>query len=271
MKATVLVLLAMGVVAASAQCLTNDGISMIKGFEGFRSREYKDVANIPTIGYGTLCSTGTLKCPGPVTEAAAAAELARSVSANYGPCVKAAVKAKMTDNQYSALVSFAYNTGCGSLQSVVHAAGGKLANFPAHMSLYNKASVNGRLQVVQGLVTRRAKEVALFRSTAPSPCASGSTLRSSAPTKMAKRSRVMGQTAAFPIAPQPKFSAPFGLPPSTTGKVIAEGIDTGKVRWIKDRKRSNRKMKLGGLGKGKASKAKPKGKNKGSKASKRHF
>jgi len=165
------VLLAAVGLAAAQPCLSTDGLAMIKGFEGFRSRQYKDSAGIWTIGYGTLCSTGTLKCPGPVTEAAAAAEMGRSITANYGPCVRQYVKVALNNNQYSALVSFAYNAGCGSLQNLAKVTNGVLANFPAHMVLYNKATVNGRLTVVQGLVNRRNAEVAMFRSTKATTCA----------------------------------------------------------------------------------------------------
>jgi len=261
------VLLAAVGLAAAQPCLSTDGLAMIKGFEGFRSRQYKDSAGIWTIGYGTLCSTGTLKCPGPVTEAAAAAEMGRSITANYGPCVRQYVKAALNNNQYSALVSFAYNAGCGSLQNLAKVTNGVLANFPAHMVLYNKATVNGRLTVVQGLVNRRNAEVAMFRSTKATTCATrnGQVLRSGTPTAIPGAATVPGSPnvspavasaqdaintagAPFPVHPPIAFAKPTGLAPATDGRVFAEGEDTGKVNWVADRKWAHKhKLTMGGL------------------------
>lgn len=279
-----LVALALSQVYAN-NCLTVAGLDMIKSFEGFRPNQYKDVAGIWTIGYGTLCSTGTLKCPGPITEPAAAAELGRAVAEKYAPCVRASVKSAMTDNQYSALISFAYNAGCGALQNVVTATGGKLSGFPARMKLYNKARVNGKLQVVQGLVRRRNAEVALFSGTRASQCATrngvvlrsaaaGATVPAVAPTTNAAAASAAPGTE-FPVHPPANFAAPV-LAPATDGRVFAEGEDTGKVNWVRDRPTNKRKMKMGGLSKKKKSlKAKPqaqaqavkKNKRSGSKAS----
>jgi len=267
MKAALVACVLLGVagMAAAQPCLSTDGLAMIKSFEGFRANQYKDSAGIWTIGYGTLCRTGTLKCPGPVTEAAAAAELGRSITANYGPCVRQYVKAAMNNNQYSALVSFAYNAGCGSLQNVAKVTNGVLANFPAHMVLYNKATVNGRLTVVQGLVNRRNAEVALFRSTKATTCATrnGAVLRSGSPTAIPGGATVPGSPnvspavavaqdainaagSPFPVHPPVKFNSPVGLPPATEGRVFAEGEDTGKVNWVRDRP-IGRKLAMGGL------------------------
>lgn len=288
MRAAVIAVLLVGATMVAAQnCLTTDGLALIKGYEGFRAKQYKDSAGIWTIGYGTLCSTGTLKCPGPVTETAARAELGRAISANYGTCVRQYVKNAVNNNQYSALISFAYNAGCGALQNVVTATKGVVANFPARMVLYNKATVKGKLQVVQGLVNRRNAEVALFRKAAVSACATSTTgaiLRSSAPTPGAvvptavpaagaaavpvavpavspavtqAQQAIQAAAQPFPVAPQPSFNAPVGLPPATHGRIVAEAEDTGKVNWVRDRK-VGRKLKMGGLKKQRNGKGKKK-------------
>ena len=277
MRAAVVAVLLLGAAAlvSADNCLTVDGLNAIKGFEGFKANQYLDSAKIWTIGYGTLCKTGTLKCPGPVTEAAAAAELGRAVAANYGPCVRQYVKNALTNNQYSALISFAYNAGCGALQNVVTATKGVVAKFPERMVLYNKATVNGKLQVVQGLINRRNAEVALFRKTAVSACATrnGVVLKSAAPVPgaatvpaaapvvpaatpavspavVASQQAIQAAAQPFPVAPQPAFSAPVGLPPATHDRVVAEAEDTGRVNWVRDRK-VRRALKMGGLRKGK--------------------
>jgi GH24 family phage-related lysozyme (muramidase) len=160
---------------------------MVKSFEGFYSKQYKDVAGIPTIGYGTLCRDNLIKCPGPVSEAVAAAVLGADLVRKYSGCVKSTVKAPLNNNQFSALVSFAYNAGCGAMQNVAKYArldqtsGANYNVVPSRMALYNKARVRGVLTVVRGLVRRRAAEGALWSSNQASSCMSAPPLRSGAP------------------------------------------------------------------------------------------
>jgi len=169
------------------------GLAMVKSFEGFYSKEYKDVAGIPTIGYGTLCTDGLIQCPGPVSEAQAASVLGADLMKKYSGCVKAAVKAPLNNNQFSALVSFAYNAGCGACQNVVkatklnqpNAASANYAAVPGRMALYNKAKVKGQLTVVKGLVRRRSAEGNLFASNAASQCMPSPTLKAGAPAPAA--------------------------------------------------------------------------------------
>lgn len=93
---------------ASQACL-----DLIKQFEGFKAAPYLCPAHKPTIGYGS-CFYGdgspvTLKDK-PISEPEAVALLAVTLG-QYEQAVSAAVKAKMTQGQFDALVSFAYNAG----------------------------------------------------------------------------------------------------------------------------------------------------------------
>jgi len=159
---------------------------MVKSFEGFYSKSYKDVAGIRTIGYGTLCSDNLIKCPGPVSEAQAAAVLGADLVRKYSGCVRSVVKAPLNNNQFSSLVSFAYNAGCGAMTNVAKYArldqtrGANYGVVPSRMALYNKARVKGALTVVRGLVRRRTAEGALFAATTSSPCMA-QPLKASAP------------------------------------------------------------------------------------------
>lgn len=54
---------------------------------------------------------GTLKPP--LSEAQATKIMAVDVGKHYAPCVQRKVKRKLTPNQFSAVVSFVYNLGCG--------------------------------------------------------------------------------------------------------------------------------------------------------------
>jgi len=192
--------------AGASNCFSTAGLAMVKSFEGFYPKMYKDVAGIPTIGYGTLCSDKLIDCSKRVTEPVAAAILAADLLKHYGPCVASAVKAPLNNNQYSALVSFAYNAGCGALQSVAkatglgRAVGANYAGVGARMKLYNKAHVHGVLQPVAGLTRRRAAEANLFNSKAAATCIAGSTaspvLKSAAPSPSVMAGRTTRRAAA---------------------------------------------------------------------------
>lgn len=73
-------------------------------------------------------------------------------------------KRALTQNQFDALVSFAYNAGTGALAKVLETwnATGDSVKTTDRMKLYNKWRKDGVLQVHQGLVSRRLKEAAIF-------------------------------------------------------------------------------------------------------------
>lgn len=84
------------------------GIDLIKHFEGLRLKVYLCPGVVPTIGYGHTSGVtmGTL----PITEAQAEAFLVEDMRA-FESGVELAVKVPLTSNQFSALVSFAFNVG----------------------------------------------------------------------------------------------------------------------------------------------------------------
>lgn len=96
-----------------------NGITMLKKFEGFRSKPYICPAGVPTIGYGnTYYPDGkkvTMKDP-EITEAYATAILSQLLS-TYEKSVDTYVVDTVNQNQFDALVDFAYNAGLGALKS----------------------------------------------------------------------------------------------------------------------------------------------------------
>ena len=91
--------------------LGDRGADLIKGFEGFRSRPYRDAVGVWTIGYGSTKGVG----PGSpaVTPAQAEERLKREVTATYGAAVDKIPG--LNQNQYDALCSFVYNVGPGGI------------------------------------------------------------------------------------------------------------------------------------------------------------
>lgn len=94
--------------------VTQDGIDLIKRFEGFSPAVYICPAGYPTIGYGHLVREAELYEQG-ITEAEAEALLRRDVQAAEKAVLRL-IDAPLTDGQFDALVSFTFNLGAGALQ-----------------------------------------------------------------------------------------------------------------------------------------------------------
>lgn len=137
---------------------SNAGLSLIKGFEGFRAKAYVCPAGVLTIGYG---HTGPDVKPGmTITETRGTELLAQDVS-RFERAVDKFVKVPLSQNQYDALVSFTYNVGEGKLQSstLLKKLNAKdYAGAAAQFDRWNK----GGGKVLAGLVRRRAAERKMF-------------------------------------------------------------------------------------------------------------
>lgn len=140
-----------------ARSINQAGVELVKSFEGCRLSAYRCVAGVWTIGYG---STTNVKPGMTITQAQAEALLKKDLL-RFEVGVEVAVDVPLTDNQFAALVSFAFNVGLGALKSSTLL---RLLNdrkyIEASMQFdrWNKAS--GR--VLAGLTRRRAAEKKLF-------------------------------------------------------------------------------------------------------------
>ena len=97
----------------------NEGIELIKTFEGFRSAPYKCPAGIPTIGYGATFYPNGKKvtmADKSITEVEAT-ELLKSMLKSFEQYVDSYCVDSITQNQFDALVSFCYNLGPANLKS----------------------------------------------------------------------------------------------------------------------------------------------------------
>lgn len=134
------------------------GLAHLKQWEGLKLSPYKDSAGLWTIGYGHLLKNG--EWWDSITEAQASQLLAQDVG-TAEDAVNSLVKVTLSQPQFDALVSFVYNVGVGAfrrstLLKLLNA--GDYAGAAAQLPLWRKAGG----QVIQGLVNRRASEVALF-------------------------------------------------------------------------------------------------------------
>jgi lysozyme len=146
--------------------MMSEGLELIKRFEGFRAAAYRDSAGVWTIGYGHTSMAGEPAVrPGMrLSRAEAAAILTRDVE-SFAQGVRQAVTIELSDAQFSALVSFAYNVGLANFRSSSVLKAVNASDFdqvPRRLSLWVKAG--GR--VLPGLVKRRTAEAELFASAA---------------------------------------------------------------------------------------------------------
>lgn len=96
--------------------ITQEGLSLIKRFEGFSPRIYLDAAGLPTIGYGHLLRVGEAEMfRNGITEEAGEALLIKDVLRTQQAVLRL-IHVPLTDGQFDALVSFTFNLGSGALQ-----------------------------------------------------------------------------------------------------------------------------------------------------------
>jgi lysozyme len=99
--------------------LNSNGIALMHEYEGLKLQAYLCPANVPTIGYGnTFYEDGSKVKMGDKISKQRAEELFINI-ANRSfaePIRKMFPKSNLTENQFSALVCFAYNVGIGNLQ-----------------------------------------------------------------------------------------------------------------------------------------------------------
>lgn len=140
--------------------ISQRGIDLIKQFEGLSLTAYPDpgTGGEPwTIGYG---HTGGVKKGQTITESRAE-ELLREDVRRFEVAVDRLVKVPLTQAQFDALLSFAFNLGAGNLGSstllrLLNA--GDYAGAAAQFERW----VNAAGKIMPGLVRRRAAERALF-------------------------------------------------------------------------------------------------------------
>lgn len=146
---------------------SQNGLKLIKDFEGLRLQPYVDAVGIPTIGYGNTYYENGAKVKltdEPITEQRAT-ELLQYVLTRYEDAVNRYVQVPMTQNQFDALVSFAYNVGNENLRKSTLLKllnRGQPALAAQQFTRWNRAGG----KVLKGLVRRRAAEMALFMAVA---------------------------------------------------------------------------------------------------------
>jgi lysozyme len=142
---------------------SHDGLTLLKEFEGLRLRAYKCPAGVWTIGYGHTSEAGPPKVfPDMAISRDAAEAILRRDIVEYEEGVEKLVQVEITQGQFDALVSFAYNVGVPQLERstlLKRINAEEFDRVPAEFMKWTK----GGGRELPGLVRRRRAEVKLWR------------------------------------------------------------------------------------------------------------
>lgn len=138
------------------------GRKLIEQREGVELTAYKDSVGIWTIGVGHTSAAGAPKvAAGMKITAAQASEILSRDLATFEAAVSSAVKVPLNQNEFDALVSFAFNVGTGAFKGSTLLkrlnAGDRQAASDQFL-VWNKITINGKKQVLKGLTIRREAE-----------------------------------------------------------------------------------------------------------------
>lgn len=137
--------------------ISSRGIDLIKKYEGLRLDAYLCPAGVWTIGYGT---TKGVKKGDKITQQAAEKLLADDLT-KFEIGVTCPVTVPLSQNQFDALVSFAYNVGLGALRSSTLLRLLNAGDYKGAADQFRRWNKAGGKELA-GLTRRRADEAALF-------------------------------------------------------------------------------------------------------------
>lgn len=140
--------------------ISENGLDIIRKWEGLQLTAYRCPAGVWTIGYG---HTGPDVWDGKKIDIFEANILLRQDVRTFEDSVNSAVKVAMSQGMFDALVSFTYNVGGSNLRKstlLKKLNAGKISEAAEEFGKWNKA----RRKVLPGLTARREDECRLFLS-----------------------------------------------------------------------------------------------------------
>jgi len=150
--------------------ISQKGIELLKHWEqgpkgGFAKIQYKCSSGKNTIGYGHVINKNDTIIQ-PIDKNQAEALLNKDVKI-FENAVNLLVTSPLSQNQFDALVCFAFNVGVGAFQSSTLL---KLLNkkdydnIPKQMLRWNKITVDNEKVILEGLSNRRKAEIFLWQT-----------------------------------------------------------------------------------------------------------
>ena len=139
--------------------ISQEGLSLIKKFEGLRLKAYYCSGGVLTIGYG---HTGGVKETDTITQEEAD-KLLKGDILKFEQYVEDNVMVELDQSQFDALVAWTFNLGPGNLREstmLKKLNNGEYESVPFEMRRWNKAGG----KTLDGLIRRREAESLLFES-----------------------------------------------------------------------------------------------------------
>lgn len=170
MRPCVILLTKVGKTLKNNLKISSNGITLIKRFEGNRLKSYKCPAGVWTIGVGHTGKVGLKKiCAGMKITDNQSTALLKGDLKTFENAVNTYVTVRLSQCQFDALVSFAFNVGAGNLKSSTllrKLNEGYYLGAAEQLLKWNKADTDGDgdLDVLPGLTRRREAEKKLFLS-----------------------------------------------------------------------------------------------------------
>ena len=140
------------------------GLERIKDFEGFSSTSYLCVAKIPTIGWGnTFYEDGTkVKLGDQISKTDALKLLEVVANRDFADKIFPSIKVKVSQSQFDAMVSLAYNIGAGAFLKSTLLKKVNAGDFIGASEEFLKWNKSGGKELL-GLTRRRKREQDLFK------------------------------------------------------------------------------------------------------------
>lgn len=146
--------------------LSPTGIKLIQHYEGVKLQAYRDSAGIWTIGYGnTFYEDGTKVKHRDVISKQRANELFALIVPKFEEFVHNRITRTLQQNEFDALVSFAYNTGGGYMNKDKWKPYDLWAKVNAKqdvLSYWKKTAITAGGEILNGLIKRRKSEAELY-------------------------------------------------------------------------------------------------------------
>ena len=137
--------------------ISEEGLSLIKKFEGCELKAYRCAANVLTIGYGT---TKGVTEDMEITKEEAESLLKEEMH-EYEGYINDMIKVPLEQNQFDSMVSWVFNLGSTNLSSstlLKKINNSEYDEVPSQIKRWNKAGG----KVLDGLIRRREAEALLF-------------------------------------------------------------------------------------------------------------
>ena len=144
--------------------ISQRGLELIKEFEGFSANAYLCPAKIPTIGYGnTFWEDGRKVKLGEQISKTNALELLELVAnKDFADKIFPLIKVKVSQNQFDAMVSLAYNIGVGNFSKSTLLKKVNSGDFDGASNEFLKWNKSSGKELL-GLTRRREREKDLFK------------------------------------------------------------------------------------------------------------